>query len=156
MAPAASPQPGDTPAAAAIADGTLRLEFDSALRSRTWHLRHGAPTPQLALSSWSETEYLLLADGSRLDGFALERQKRGAIRGPHGEGRQLTLSGRSAAGVEKSVRIEMWRRYPGIALYRVSYRNLSPRALELRGWHNADLQLLPDGEAASGHAPQEE
>ena len=156
MTSAAGPQSGDTLVVAAIADETLRLEFDSALRSRAWHLRRGAPPAQLALSSWSETEYLLLADGSRLDGFALERQERGAIRGPHGEGTQLTLSGRNASGVEKSVHIEMWRRYPGIALYRVSYRNLSPRAFELRGWRSADLQLLPGAEPSTGHAQEEE
>ena len=49
------------------------------MRSRAWHLRRGAPQSQLALSSWSETEYLLLADGTRLDGFALEHQERAAI-----------------------------------------------------------------------------
>ncbi|HYX74394.1 MAG TPA: glycoside hydrolase family 36 protein [Steroidobacteraceae bacterium] len=156
MARAAGPQSGDTAVAAAIADEALRLEFDSAMRSRAWHVRRGAPQPPLALSSWSETEYLLLADGSRLDGFALERQERGAIRGAHGEGTRLTLSGRSASGVEKSVRIEMWQRYPGIAFYRVSYRNLSPRAVALRGWRSADLRLLPGAEAPTGGTLEQE
>ncbi|HEY6824505.1 MAG TPA: glycoside hydrolase family 36 protein, partial [Steroidobacteraceae bacterium] len=153
---AAGSPPGDTSVAAAIADEALRLEFDSAMRSRTWHVGRNGPPSTLALTSWSETEYLLLADGARLDGFALEHQERAEIRGPHGEGKHLTLSGRNAAGVEKTVRIEMWRRYPGVAFYRVSYRNRSPRAFALRGWRSAELELLPEAEPRAAAARKEE
>lgn len=144
---AARHRSGDTKAVLAIADGALRLEFDAAMHSRAWHVRHDASQSQLALTSWSETEYLLLADGTRLGEFVLEHEERTAVRGPHGEGTRLTLSGRNASAIEKSVRIEMWRRYPGFAFCRVSYRNLSPRSLPLHGWRSADLQLLPSGGA---------
>jgi alpha-galactosidase len=138
---------GAAPGMATIADGVLRLEFDSAMRSRVWHVRRNASQSRFALTSWRETEYLLLADGTRLREFALEREERHTVRGPHGEGTQLMVSGRSPPGVEKSVIIEMWQRYPGIASCRVSYRNLSPRTIALRGWRNADLELLPPAEA---------
>jgi alpha-galactosidase len=144
---AAAPEAGST--TVAISDEALLLEFDSTMRSRAWHIRRGEREPRLALTSWSGTEHLQLADGTRLDEFVLEQHERAAVRGPHGEGTRLTLSGRSAAAIEKSLRIEMWRRYPGIAFCRVSYRNLSPRSIALRGWSNADLRLLrPDGRRA--------
>src|SRR5262249_32005930 len=102
---------------------------------------------RIALTPWGDTEYLLLADGAGLREFALERQESSAVLGRHGEGRRLTLSGRSASGIEKNVLIEMWQRYPGIASCRVSYRTLSRPSVTLRGWRNADVQLLPPAQA---------
>jgi alpha-galactosidase len=142
-----SDRSGATRAMATIADEMLRLEFDSGMRSRAWHLRGDAPQSRVALTPWGDTEYLLLADGTPLREFALERQERSAVAGPHGDGTQLALSGRSASGIEKSVLIKMWQRYPGIASYRVSYRNLSQQPITLRGWRSADLQLLPPAPA---------
>ncbi len=54
---------------ASIGDDALRLEFDSQMRSRAWHVQ-GSGRPSIALSAWAETEYLLLADGSRIERFA--------------------------------------------------------------------------------------
>jgi alpha-galactosidase len=136
---------------ATIDDEMLRLEFDSGMRSRAWHVRGDAPASRIALTPWGDTEYLLLADGTPLREFALEHEERQTVQGPHGEGTQLMLSGTSASGIEKSLRIQMWRRYRGIASYRVSYRNRSQRAIVLHGWRNADLQLLPP--AQTGGSP---
>lgn len=137
---------------ATIADEMLRLEFDSGMRSRAWHVRGDAQQSRVALTSWSDTEYLLLADGTPLREFALEREEPSAVQGPHGEGRQLTLTGRSVSGIEKSVLIKMWQRYPGFASCRVSYRNLSQQPIALRGWRNVDLQLLPPAPAGGSRA----
>jgi alpha-galactosidase len=130
-------------------DGMLRIEFDSGMRSRAWHARGDGSRSHIALTPWRATEYLLLADGTELREFALEREERRAVQGPHGDGTQLTLTGRSASGIEKTLRIQMWRRYPGSAAYRVAYRNLSQRTLVLCGWRNADLVLLPPAKATA-------
>jgi alpha-galactosidase len=132
---------------ASIADGTLRIEFDSGMRSRAWRLR-GAGEPPTALTPWAATEYLLITDGKPLQEFALEHTERQALKGPEGPGSRLTLSGRTTSQIEKSVRIEVRNRFPGFAFYRVSYRNLSPRPISLRGWRSTDLMLLPPAEAA--------
>jgi len=134
---------------ATIADGVLRLEFDSAMRTRAWHMRSVRETPN-ALTPWAATEFLRLADGNPLQDFTLEHTERQALKGPHGPGTRLTLVGRTASQIEKTVRIELLDRFPGFAFYRVSYRNLSQHALALRGWRSADLQLLPPVEAPSG------
>jgi alpha-galactosidase len=147
-AAAVSDRSGAAHAMATISDEMLRLEFDSGMRSRAWHVRGDASQSRVALTSWSDSEYLLLADGASLREFALERTEQSGVAGPHGEGRQLALSGRSASGIEKSVLIRMWQRYPGIASYRVSYRNRSQQPIALRGWRSGNLQLLPPSPAA--------
>jgi alpha-galactosidase len=139
-------------AALTIGDGPLRLEFDRALRSRAWHVHRGGGERAIALTPWAVTEYLLLADGGRVELFELRDEKRESVDGAHGRGVRLTLSGVSAVHgedpaaqgpqIEKSVRIEVYERYPGFAFYRVSYRNLTSRPIALRAWRSAELQLL--------------
>jgi alpha-galactosidase len=146
-----TPSPDAAVPAASIADTMLRLEFDSGMRTRAWHLRH-AREPPLALTAWAVTESLLLADGGSLTEFALEHAERQTLDGPHGSGSRLSLSGRTSAQLEKTVRVELLDRFPGFAFYRVSYRNLSQRAITLHGWRSADLLLLPpvQGGGSSG------
>jgi alpha-galactosidase len=135
------------------------LEFDGSMRWRAWHVLPARRVPLRALTPWGATESLLLADGRELREFALGHVERRTVEGLHGPGTGLTLSGRSTSQIEKTVRIEMHERYPGIAFYRVAYRNLSPRALALRGWRNADVRLLPaaaGGEARTSRATLEE
>ncbi|HYC09587.1 MAG TPA: glycoside hydrolase family 36 protein [Steroidobacteraceae bacterium] len=158
---AADPSQGTRATAAAIGDGPLRLEFDSALRSRAWQVRREGRGPGIALTPWGVTEYLLLTDGSRIELFALRHTEHESVNGPHGRGARLTLSGvgsqspgprGSAAQIEKNVRIELYERYPGFAFYRVSYRNLSPQPIALRAWRSADLHLLAAGSNAAAAA----
>jgi alpha-galactosidase len=149
--PAASRSAGAPAPAASIGDRALRIEFDAWLRSRAWYLRRDVRESQAVLTPWAATEYLLLSDGRRLDEFALTHTEHQAVNGPHGPGARLTLSGRAASQIEKNLRIELWDRYPGFAFCRVSYRNLSQRAIALRGWRSADLRLLPPVQAGESH-----
>ena len=125
---------------ASIGDDALRLEFDSHMRSRAWHVQ-GSGKPSIALTAWAETEYLLLADGSRAEHFQLRHHEREHVHDQHGNGTRLTLSGVSRQ-IEKTVRIELHERYPGFAFYRLSYRNLSLQPLVLAGWRTCDVQLV--------------
>jgi alpha-galactosidase len=138
----ASQEAGVPGPAASLADGTLRLEFDSSLHLRAWRVRDDAHEPTIPLTPWVATDSLLLADGGRLERFALRHKERAPVDGPHGRGTRLALFG-SAGEIEKRVRVELYERYPGFAFYRVSYRNASARSIALRGWRSADLKLLP-------------
>ena len=138
---------------AAVGDGTIVLEFDPQMRSRLWHLRAGRPAAgQVALTRWAASEYLLLADGRRVEHFTLQQQGTDAVTGLHGPGRRLHMTGVSATGIEKNVEIQLFERYPGIGFYRVSYRNRSSGAIALRAWSSADLHLLGDAAAHAGTA----
>jgi len=134
---------------ATLKDSTILLEFDPQMRSRLWHLREGQHGERkVALTRWAASEYLLLGDGRRIDQFALQHQSSDAVNGAHGSGRRLRMTGVSGAQIEKSIEIQLFERYPGIAFYRVSYRNRSADAIALRGWTSADLHLLSN--AATG------
>jgi alpha-galactosidase len=130
-------------AAAGIGDARLRIEFDASLRSRIFLIRQSSQgAHEVALTDWAASEHLLPADGHRIDLFALSTHEEQRIDGPHGPGTRVTLVGLSAARIEKKMQIELFERYPGFALMRVSYRNLSPRPMALRGWRSADVLLL--------------
>ena len=136
----------DLPRTAVIQADDLQLQFDPLLRSRL-RIRHG--NTFLPWSGFGETEVLELADGRRLGVFQFQSQRREPLAGPHGAGVATTLTGISAEGIEKTLRLTQYQRYPGVLLYTVSYRNGTPARLLLRGWTNAAHDLpRPAGEAA--------
>jgi alpha-galactosidase len=142
------------PPVAAIGDRALRLEFDSSLRARAWHLQSSSGRPEIPLTLWSAADSLMLADGTRVEHFELHRQHRQSVHGEHGHGASLTLSGVSESPgpgpqIEKRVRVEFYERHAGFAFYQVAYRNLSSQPIAIRGWRNADLELLVANPAAA-------
>ncbi len=130
-----------------IGDGALRVAFDASLRSCLQRVG-SAPSHPLALTDWAATEWLLLADGSRMDRFALQEAATRPIDGPHGPGNCLTVRGVSDAQLAKTVEARLFARYPGFLFLRVSYRNLSARPVALSAWRNADLEFLAIGDEA--------
>ncbi|MBS0612756.1 MAG: alpha-galactosidase [Proteobacteria bacterium] len=134
-----------------IGDAALRIAFDSSLRSRLRRMSREAASVPLALTDWAATETLLLADGRRVEQFALQRSARRAIDGSHGAGTSLNLVGVSDERIEKTVNVELFARYPGFLFMRVTYRNLAARPIELSEWRNADIEFFAD--RASTEAP---
>src|SRR6185437_893557 len=88
-------------------------------------------------------------DGRHIERFALQQHgSPEVVDDVNGPGKRLILSG-TAEGIEKTVAVTLYQRYPGFAVFRVSYRNASAAALSLRGWTCADLALLESGAAES-------
>ena len=124
----------DVAPVAMLGDDRILIEFDPTLRSRIWHrYGSGGGDRKIAQTPWSATENLMLGDGLRIDQFALQEHSRQGIHGRHGPGTRLRLIGRADAQIEKTVEIDLFERYPGLVVYRVSYRNLSPRLIKLHG-----------------------
>jgi alpha-galactosidase len=128
----AHPQSG---AAAQLGDDSIRIEFD-----RMMGLRVERPGVH-ASNPWSAGDYLLLSDGRKIDRFSLHTQSLSDIEGVHGKGRQLTVAGVSADGIEKTVAVILFDGHPGFAFYKASYRNQTPKNLKLSGWVLADMQI---------------
>jgi alpha-galactosidase len=131
-AQAALPRAPSAGPAAALSDRCLQIEFDAAMRSRISHL-----------TAWAAADSLELKDGRRVDQFALREQSRQRLEGPFGPGVQLRLVGVSDSYIEKTLEVALFERYPGFALYHVSYRNLAPQPLIVRRWTCASLHLPP-------------
>jgi alpha-galactosidase len=134
----------DTAAAAHLGDNRILIEFDSKMRSRFSHLQGAGEGRRVALTQWAACESLALGNGSRLDEFALHEQSKQRIDGPFGPGTRLRMIGAAGSQIEKTLEVELFERYPGFAIYRVSYRNLAPQAVAIRGWTNAALHLQPE------------
>lgn len=120
---------------ARLADDSIQIEFDPRMR-----LRVGRPGEHLK-NPWAAGDYLLLSDGKKINVFSLRSQHVSDVDGVHGQGRQLTVSGVSPAGIEKTVAVILFQRYPGFALYRASYRNPTNQHLKLGGWVLAEIQI---------------
>ena len=137
--------------ASVIGDGVVQLEFDHELRTRISHVR-GAE--RLPLSSWEASESLQLVGGGRIERFALESAKRESIAGSSGNGVRLILAGIGSPAADaslrfrKTVRVELYERYPGFAIYRVEYQNLSANAVKLHGWRSAAVEFLAPAASA--------
>jgi len=135
--------PRDSVAAARLSDSRVLIEFDSKMRSRFSHLPAAGNGRKIVLTRWAPSDSLLLADGARVDRFTLHEQSKQNIDAPFGPGIRLRMLGVSDSQIEKTVEVELFERYPGFAIYRVSYRNLAPRAVAIASWSNAEVHLPP-------------
>ncbi|HEV7611571.1 MAG TPA: glycoside hydrolase family 36 protein [Steroidobacteraceae bacterium] len=147
----AQPSSSAARAAAALDDSSIRIEWDANLQARVSRLTAGSLTP---MTAWRPTDYLLRADGRHIAAFTLQHQARDSVEGVNGPGARLTLCGVSAEGIEKTVAATLYQRYPGFAVYRVSYRNASAAAVTLRGWTNGDFLVRGARAGSSTVAPE--
>ena len=160
-----------------VGDSLISLEFDPQMRLRVSGgaaaLTPGAAAPQAALTSWSTPDAVEVGGGApvdngthldgetrvdggtRVDSFDLTSHSKQDFDGPFGKGTRLQLVGRSeSAPVEKSVTVELYHDYPGLAVYQVSFRNLGREPLAVRGWRQLDLTVPHEG-VAPGTVPHE-
>jgi alpha-galactosidase len=107
------------------------LELDEQMRTRV-SIRHGGHV--LALSGLDDSEYLRLKSGKLITRFALSAQAVDVIAGPHGAGARHRFTGSSAEGIEKTVSISLYERYPGFAVMQVSYRHNGQGPLPVAAW----------------------
>ncbi len=140
--------------AATLEDAALRVEWDVHLHCR---VSRRAQQGWTAMTHWGPSDYLLgdaqseRADTVRADArpgkarhiaeFAIRQHAKTLIEDVNGPGTRLTLSGISADGIEKTVTATLYRRHPGLAVVRVSYRNTAARTLNILSWTNADFRV---------------
>lgn len=144
--------PHDSVAAAQLSDSRILIEFDSQMRSRISHQPAAGTGRKVILTRWATSESLLLTDGTRVDRSTLHEQSKESIDAPFGPGIRLRMIGVADSKIEKTVEVELFERYPGFAIYRVSYRNLAPRAVAVRSWTNAAVHLPREASNHKGAA----
>jgi alpha-galactosidase len=132
---------GDFTAAAMLADHRILIEFDPKMRSRISHRAAKNDARDTVLTRWAASEILMLANGTRVDQFALREHGTQEFDGPLGHGTRLRVVGVGDSRIEKTVEVELFETHPGVAFYRVSYRNLQPGVLAIQGWSNSEIHL---------------
>ncbi len=123
-------------------DASIRLTFDTRLRSGVAYLQEGHA---ILLAPRGVSEFVELADGQHVEDFTLGQRSTEPVSDVHGTGTQLTLVGIAPQGLQKTVRVRLYDRYPGFAIYRVSYRNLSERPISLNSWTNGAFVVHGSG-----------
>jgi alpha-galactosidase len=134
---------------ASLADDAIALEFDATLRLRVRY------RGDRAIGPWSAGDYLLLAAGNKIDRFSVRAHGITELDGVHGAGKRLQISGLSADGVEKTIDVSLFDRYPGFAFYQARYRNLSSQTLKLSGWTLAELRVSSHSVASHSAAAKD-
>ena len=143
-------------ALAGIGDDRIRIDFDAHMRSRIWHGNGPGSDRRAPLTPWSAADTLMLASGAKVAEFSLQHHHAEDVETPLGSGKRLTMVGVAAAGMEKSVEADSFERYPGLVVFRVSYRNVSPAAIAVSGWTRAQYRLptsAPAGRRAAASPP---
>ena len=139
---AANPAPTDHPIR--FEDAAIRIDIDAAMRTGVSCFVSGKPT---RLTRAGNSEYLLFADGRRSGNFKLLRAAETPLNDAHGAGRMLTLVGVSASGLQKTVQLSLYERYPGFVPCSVVYLNQSPETVHIKSWVNGDSRIHSVGSA---------
>ena len=113
---------------ARVGDSALTLEFDAALNSRLISGLAGQAAP---LTDFAPSETVTLKGGQVVDRFTFAEQRQAPISDVHGRGVRHTVRGVSAEGLEKTVSLTFYERYPGFALVTVNWRNTGGRPLDV-------------------------
>ena len=122
----------DASSPATLGDGRISIEVAPQMRMRI-----------SSLTSWSVPDNL----GPEPANWVLKSQSKQDMKGPLGKGTRLHLIGESdSPHLQKTVVIELYRDFPGFALYQVSYRNLGTDALAIQKWTQLDLTVPHENE----------
>lgn len=117
------------PAVARVGDDVLTVEFDSALNSR---LISGLAGQPVALTDFGASETVTLQDDRIIDSFAFVDRSQAAISDAHGQGVRHVVRGVSAEGLEKTVSLSFYDRYPGFPLVKVAWRHTRGEPLAIK------------------------
>jgi len=129
-------------------DAAILIEIDEFMRTSVSCLTKGVTT---RLTRHGVSEYLELADGSRIGRFRLTHAERQALHGVHGDGQALLLTGLSSEGVQKTVQFSLFDRYPGFVMCQVTYQNQAQKELAVKTWVNGAGRINSIG--GSEHGP---
>lgn len=130
------------PAVASVGDDALTIEFDSALNSR---LISGLAGSASALTDFAASETVTLEDDRIIDTFAFVDQAKAEISDAHGKGVRHTVRGVSTEGLEKTVSLTFYDRYPGFPLVKVTWRHRRGAPLNIKSYRVAAHTLKSSG-----------
>ncbi len=128
--------PGYAAQGASVAGKDIRIEFDGAMHSRVIALLGGR---ERVIGDFTPSEFLRVS-GNDVTDFALQSQKREAVRDRLGSGFQTVLMG-TAPSLKKTVTVTVYDQFPRMAFFEVAYTNTGKSDLSVDGWTNQHYSI---------------
>ena len=129
-----------------VSDGTLTIDFDTAMRSRISMRKR-------PLTGFDAADALRPAKGASIDRFTLLNHDEGpVVYGRHGRDTRHTLRATAAGLIELHRSIRFFERYPGLAIIETTYRNTADRPLSIASWQVATHDLIAHPKGARSFA----
>lgn len=116
---------------ATVGDSAIAIDFDLSLNSRIIARQNGKA---VELTDFAPSETVTLKDGTLIDRFTFADKSQKPLADIHGKGVLYTVRGVSPEGLEKTVEIALYDRYPGFAIAKVTYRNTSSANIDVAAW----------------------
>ncbi|HZU24647.1 MAG TPA: glycoside hydrolase family 36 protein [Bryobacteraceae bacterium] len=127
---------------AVVHGGNIRIEFDSAMRSRAIAVLDGR---EHVIGPFAASDTVQLS-GASLPDFSIVDQKRESVRDRLGSGSRTLITG--AAGLLKKVEaITVYDRFPRMAFFDVQYTNTGTADLKVSGWTSQHYVIAADTSA---------
>ena len=127
---------------ARVGDPALTFEFDAALNCRLISSLGGQA---VALTDFAPTETVTLKGGQLVERFRFTEQRQAPVSDAHGKGVRHTVRGVSAEGLEKTVILTFYERYPGFPLVTVTWRNTGGQSLSVERYRIGAHTLKSSG-----------
>jgi alpha-galactosidase len=120
-----------------IIDGNnIRIEFTDQLHSRVIAKFDGE---EIVVGNYAPSEYLIVGNEHMYDfGFVNRTSK--SVNDDIGRGKSFTYTG-EATGIRKEVSVILYNDFPAMAVYTVTYTNVSDRDLHINGWMNNRYEI---------------
>lgn len=107
----------------------IKLSIDQNMKISTSYF-DGRKTKSMVSEESEPNDYLVIA-GKNVSEFPVEKRELNEIQTSFGIGKQLKLTGKSNAGIEKILTIELYNNFPNVAVSYVDYVNSSGNSLEI-------------------------
>lgn len=123
-------------------DRVLTIEFDAALNSR---LISSLAGQAVILTDFAASETVTLKGGQVVDRFTFIEHRQAAVSDAHGKGVRHTVRGASTEGLEKTVSLTFYDRYPGFPLTQTTWRHTRGEPLSIESYRVGAHTLKSSG-----------
>lgn len=121
-----------------VTNNDISIEFNDLLHSRVSSRLNGDVK---ALGSYQSSEFIETKDGQRITDFAFKEKTEKVIETEIGKGLEVNLTGISLTGLQKTVSVSTYEKFPSMAFFKVTYQNNAKSPLEVRRWVNNHYNL---------------
>lgn len=147
-----TPQQVTTPSSSvvyAIQSNVISIEFDRYLHSRIKSTLDGQTK---ALGPFQASEYVILGSGEVVSDFTFISANEHKINTELGTGSQVIIVGQSESGLQKTVSVKRFDKYPSMLFFNSVYNNTSQQPIKITKWVNNHYAISANPQTKSEQA----